>query len=108
RSHCERITPLALHPDIAAFIATLPPSDHSGVDIDAWRGGEEQRVPALEDRTPALPEVQDDVARTDQGDVPVRIYTPTTQDSYGVLMYFHGGAFFSGSLDTHDQVARLL
>ncbi len=99
---------MALHPDIASFIATLPPSDHSGVDLDAWRGGEEQRVPALEDRTPQLTAVQDDVVRTDEVEVPVRIYTPTTQQTYGVVVYFHGGAFFSGSLDTHDQVARLL
>ena len=99
---------MALHPDIAAFIATLPPSDHSGVDKDAWRGGEEGRVPAVEDRTPQLTEVRDETVVTDQGEVPVRIYTPTTQDTYGVLVYFHGGAFFSGSLDTHDHVARLL
>jgi acetyl esterase len=40
--------------------------------------------------------------------VPVRIYTPTDADSFGLLVYFHGGAFFSGSLDTHDHVARAL
>ena len=28
--------------------------------------------------------------------------------SYGLLVYFHGGAFFLGSLDTHDHVARSL
>jgi acetyl esterase len=28
--------------------------------------------------------------------------------SYGVLVYVHGGAFFLGSLDTHDHVARSL
>lgn len=99
---------MALHPDIAAFIDTLPPNDHGAVDIDAWRNGEEQRVPAVDDRTPQLTSVEDSTAQTAQGDVPLRIYTPTDQDRYGLLVYFHGGAFFSGSLETHDQVARLL
>jgi acetyl esterase len=29
-------------------------------------------------------------------------------EAYGLLVYFHGGAFFLGSLDTHDHVARSL
>jgi acetyl esterase len=41
-------------------------------------------------------------------EVPVRIYTPVEADSYGLLVYFHGSAFFSGSLNTHDHVARSL
>ena len=40
--------------------------------------------------------------------MPVRIYTPVEADSYGLLVYFHGGAFFLGSLETHDSVARSL
>jgi len=46
--------------------------------------------------------------RTAAGAVPVRIYTPAAADAYGLLVYFHGGAFFLGSLDTHDHVARSL
>ena len=38
----------------------------------------------------------------------MRIYTPVEADAYGLLVYFHGGAFFLGSLDTHDHVARSL
>ncbi|MCK8675743.1 alpha/beta hydrolase, partial [Rhodococcus sp. HM1] len=34
--------------------------------------------------------------------------TPDTADTHGILVYFHGGAFFLGSLDTHDHVARHL
>ena len=45
---------------------------------------------------------------TPHGEVPVRIYTPAEADAYGLLVYFHGGAFFLGSVDTHDHVARAL
>ena len=50
--------------------------------------------------------VEDALAATVAGDVPVRIYTPA--QSHGAIVYFHGGAFFLGSLDTHDHVARAL
>jgi acetyl esterase len=52
--------------------------------------------------------VEDTVASTSAGDVPVRIYTPVEAESYGLLVYFHGGAFFLGSLETHDAIARSL
>jgi len=100
---------MALHPDIAAFIETLPPADHSQpLDYKAWREDEESRVPAVADRTPQLHAVADQTAATSVGDVPVRIYTPNDAQEHGLIVYFHGGAFFSGSLDTHDHVARLL
>lgn len=100
---------MALHPKIAAFIETLPPADHSlPLDYKAWREGEESRVPAESERTPQLHAVSDETANTSAGDVPVRIYTPDAAQQHGIIVYFHGGAFFSGSLDTHDHVARLL
>jgi acetyl esterase len=38
----------------------------------------------------------------------VRIYRPSADGSLPVLVYFHGGAFFLGSLSTHDHIAREL
>ncbi len=73
----------------------------------AMRAGEAAQVAPLEDRLP-LHAVEDLTAATPSGDVPVRIYTPVEADAYGLLVYFHGGAFFLGSLDTHDHVARSL
>jgi acetyl esterase len=67
------------------------------------RAGDETHVAPLEQRLP-LHAVEDTTA----GDVPVRIYTPVDADAYGLLVYFHGGAFFLGSLNTHDHVARNL
>jgi acetyl esterase len=44
------------------------------------------------------------------GAIPVRIYIPTEARANGVpgLVYFHGGGFVAGSLDTHDHIARAL
>jgi acetyl esterase len=42
--------------------------------------------------------------------LPVRIYTPTgtTDPLLPGLVYFHGGGFVAGTLDTHDGTARAL
>lgn len=98
-----------IHPQIATLLATLPHDDHAEApSLAGWRGAEESRVPAPGERTPQLFRVEDSTAVTAAGDVPVRIYTPTEAEAHGLLVYFHGRAFFSGSLDTHDGAARAL
>lgn len=94
---------MPLHPQIAQLIATLPAPPEGPIDPAAMRAGDEAHVAPLEERVP-LHAVEDTTA----GDVPVRIYTPVDADAYGLLVYFHGGAFFLGSLNTHDHVARNL
>ena len=98
---------MSIHPQIAEILSTLPAPDGSPLDPAAMRAGEAAQVAPLEDRLP-LHAVEDLTAATPSGDVPVRIYTPVAADAYGLLVYFHGGAFFLGSLDTHDHVARSL
>lgn len=44
-------------------------------------------------------------------DIPIRIYTPRelkTAEKLPVLMWFHGGGFVIGSLETHDSACRML
>ncbi|MGZ4498685.1 MAG: alpha/beta hydrolase [Nocardioides sp.] len=38
----------------------------------------------------------------------VRIYRPTTKAAVPTLVFFHGGGFVIGDLDTHDQTCRRL
>ncbi len=40
------------------------------------------------------------------GPIPVRVYWPSDIDRPPVTMYFHGGGFAVGDLDTHDGTAR--
>jgi acetyl esterase len=98
---------MTVHPQIAEVLRSLPATPPGPIDPTALRAAEELGVPALEDRLP-LHSVEDAIAHTTAGDVPLRIYTPTEAGSYGLLVYIHGGAFFLGSLDTHDHVARAL
>ncbi|HJL05109.1 MAG TPA: alpha/beta hydrolase [Polyangiaceae bacterium LLY-WYZ-15_(1-7)] len=40
--------------------------------------------------------------------VPVRIYRPGSAGPYPAIVYFHGGGFVIGDLETHDPVCRRL
>ena len=40
------------------------------------------------------------------GEIPVRIYTPEGKGPFPVTVYFHGGGFVVGDLDTQDMIAR--
>ncbi|MEZ7125614.1 alpha/beta hydrolase [Nonomuraea sp. AD125B] len=98
---------MPLHPDIAKALAAMPAPPPGPLDPAAMRAAEEAAVPPPAERLP-LHAVEDVTARTAPGEVPVRIYTPADAAAYGLLVYFHGGAFFLGSLETHDHVARSL
>lgn len=98
---------MPLHPEIARILAELPAPAPGPIDPAQLRAAEEAMVAPLAARLPLL-SVEDATAQKPSGGVPIRIYTPVDTDSYGLLLYFHGGAFFLGSLETHDHVARSL
>ncbi len=98
---------MPLHPEIQKIVSQIPPASTTPPNPQAMREAEAGQVPPLEERLP-LHSVEDLTATTPAGEVPVRIYAAEDADSYDLIVYFHGGAFFSGSLDTHDHVARSL
>ncbi|MCQ4210887.1 alpha/beta hydrolase [Streptomyces longispororuber] len=98
---------MPLHPEIAKVLAALPAPPHGPLDPVAMRAADEAQVAPAADRLP-LHTVRDTTAPTPSGDVPVRVYTPDDAEQHGLLVYFHGGAFFLGSLETHDHIARAL
>jgi acetyl esterase len=58
---------------------------------------------------PAVGAVTDLVAPGPRGPIPLRLVTPTGNDGpWPVLVYFHGGGWTIGDLDTHDVLCRQL
>jgi acetyl esterase len=53
-----------------------------------------------------LKQVVDRKIATSAGDLPVRIYYPRAGSDLPALVYFHGGGFVLGSLDSHDALLR--
>ena len=60
--------------------------------------GEGEAVARVENRTVPGP----------RGEIPVRVYTPEGRAPFPVLVYFHGGGWVIGNLETHDGVCRHL
>lgn len=42
------------------------------------------------------------------GQIRVRVYTPEGSAPFPILMFFHGGGFVVGSIETHDELCREL
>ena len=62
------------------------------------------RAARIQPPTIALAEIRD----LDAGGVPARLYRPSADATLGLLVYFHGGGWVLGNVETHDHVARAL
>lgn len=57
----------------------------------------------------SLESVVDETIEGDDGPIPIRRYQPTVEAAAGpAVLYFHGGGFTIGDLETHDIVCRSL
>jgi len=56
----------------------------------------------------ALAGIEDRTLPGPGGALRIRLYSPSSGDQLPGLIYFHGGGFVAGSLETHDPVARAL
>ncbi len=59
-------------------------------------------------RDAVMMEVRDLTLATQKQPVAVRMYRPALQALAPVLMYFHGGGWVAGDLDTHDSFCRVI
>jgi acetyl esterase len=91
---------LALMPAIPMAEQT-PDGLRASFAMLAALAGEPDPVAKIEDRSIPGP----------AGEIPVRIYTPDAPSDGGplpVVLFFHGGGFVIGNLDTHDSACREL
>jgi acetyl esterase len=55
-----------------------------------------------------LPSVADGSIPGPAGDIPVRIYRPSDDTALPVVVFFHGGGWVIGDLESHDHMARTI
>ena len=95
---------MALHPQTAALLSAMeqlntPPLE-TQEHLAARSGMEMMTAPS----TVQLHEILD----LDADGVPVRLYRPNDRTDGGLLVYYHGGGWVLGSVNTHDDVCRKL
>lgn len=95
------------HPELQAFIKESEdaPPFHQ-LSIEEVRSTTSE-VFSVDDPLP-IGGVSDRTIPGPDGDIPIRIYLPESEEPFPVTMFFHGGGFVSGGLDSHDQLCREL
>ena len=103
-----------LHPHARALLDLMVergvPPTHTLSPAEARRMYLERRGYTQPDPKP-LAEVRDVQVPADQaphGAIPLRLYKPSASNQLPVLVYFHGGGWVIGDLDTHDVLCREL
>jgi acetyl esterase len=102
---------MALHSSAEMMIQVLA---DSGLTFTAEATPEDRRAAMIAATTnPLFPKhpVHDVIDRTipgPAGEIPVRVFRPSAATGLPLLLWFHGGGWVTGNLDTHDQLGRLL
>jgi acetyl esterase len=102
-----------LHPQARALLDLMEqrgvPPTHE-LSVPEARAFFRERVGAVQLPPPAVAEVRNLAADGPEGAVPLRYYRPlgASGAALPVLVYYHGGGWVLGDLDTHDALCREL
>ncbi|MCV6964891.1 lipase [Mycobacterium intermedium] len=101
--------------DIADVKPEIDPILLKVLDAVPFRLSTEDGIDAVRQRLRDLPRrrvhpelrVEDRAIAGPAGAIGIRIYWPSTGSDHPVVVFFHGGGFVMGDLDTHDGTCRL-
>jgi acetyl esterase len=100
-----------LDPALWAYIDSVNawyPPEITGLPIDKQRAVYDRMCRAFHRGRPAGVKVSDGlVAASDHG-IPIRRYQLTGKAARAMVLYFHGGGFILGGLDSHDDICAEL
>ena len=100
---------MPLHPKVQALLSaqrlTGAPPTHT-LSPEKAREGMRAQVPLVSGPLAELARVDDREIPGRGHPIPVRIYTPIGSGPFAGVVYFHGGGFVIGDLDTHDPLCR--
>src|SRR3954453_17212475 len=102
---------MALHPEMQALLQALAEMDlpplFSGPAPEARARLREVVLGGLEpDTLTPVAAIDNATVPGPGGDIPVRIYRPDGSGPVPTVVFFHGGGWVIGDLDTHDEPAR--
>ena len=97
---------LPLYPETKGFLELVPEVDPDKVGVDAFRKGFRE----LSQMLPKEPvdHIEDVRIPGSQYEIPARVYSPTMGERSGGVLYFHGGGFVIGDVESYDPFCRTL
>ncbi|WP_328403326.1 alpha/beta hydrolase [Nocardia sp. NBC_00403] len=102
--------PISLHPQVQAYLDRLAGFNFGELHTftpEQAREGLRRQIPLLGEPEPVA-QINNRTIPGPIGPIPIRIYTPSGDAPFPVLVFFHGGGFMLGNLDTHDGLSRSL
>ena len=104
---CERnSTGLPLYPETKGFLKLVPEVDPEKVGVDLFRQGFRELAQILPKEP--VDHIEDIRIPGTECEIPARVYTPASGKNSGGVLYFHGGGFVLGDVESHDPFCRSL
>ena len=103
--------PAAMDADSIAFMAMQPPPPVNPPTPERAREGSRRMRFVSQPDLPHVAEVREFAAPGAGGPIPLRAYrgvTTTTGEALPALIYYHGGGWVVGDLDSHDWTCRVI
>jgi acetyl esterase/lipase len=97
---------MPLYPETKRFLELVPEFDPAEIGVEAFRTG----FRAIAEMLPKEPvdHVEDIKIPCSQCEIPARVYTPFKGEPSGGVVYFHGGGFVVGDVESYDPWCRAL
>ncbi|MEO7369612.1 MAG: alpha/beta hydrolase [Ilumatobacteraceae bacterium] len=95
---------MPLHPQAQSLLAQMAALGEPPLDRCTPAQAREIRARRQRPSTEPIRHTED----VDAGGVPARLYRPNDRDALGLLVFFHGGGWVLGNVDTHDNLCRIL
>ena len=102
---------MSLHPSVESILSVMraQPTVHPrSLTMTQRRREYREMALAMWPHPTHVAEVRDVTFELSTGQLGARLYVPIADAGHGLLLFFHGGSFVVGDLDTHDGICRRL